>query len=183
MGRASKKHKQCIDCVLMDIRTHTHTQRQTAPSTHTCTHVHTHVHVLTHGYNLTQHTYILHTFTPHTPAYATQVHTQRGTHTHTRHTPTYPHAYVHTHAHTHTLTARSSTCKNALTHTCTRTHMYTQEDGIYRESPVVRSRWGEGLILGCEAACSRPIHPQYQTRACETSLLLLYRAWNTLGKL
>ena len=80
---------------------HTHTHTHTATSStfhpHTCTHVHTHV--LTHGYNLTQHTYILHTFTPHTPTYATPVHTLRGTHTHTRHTPTYPRAYIHTYTH------------------------------------------------------------------------------------
>ena len=162
MGKASKIHKQCIDCVLMGTRIHTltHTQQRTAPPTHTCTHAYTHMYL--HMDKNLPDVYIYYTHLHHTNPHLSHRYIRNAAHTHIHgtHLRIHIHTYTHTHTHTYTLTARSFTCKNTLTLTCTRTHTHTQEDGIYRESPVIRSMWGEGLILACEATCSRPIHPQ-----------------------
>ena len=89
-----------------------------------------------------------------------------------------PHRYVRNTArtHIHGTHLRIHICTYTQTHTytyrqelymfrCTNTYMYSYihihtKTAYTVKNLVIRSRWGEGLILACEATCSRPTHPQ-----------------------
>ena len=135
------------------VHTHTHTQQRTAPSTHTCTHVYTRV--LTHGYKLIQRTYIHHTHLHHTYLHMPHRYVRNTARTHIHGT------HIRTYTHTHTYTYR----QELYMLKCTNTHMYSyihihKKTAYTVKNLVIRSRWGGGLILACEATCSKPTHPQ-----------------------
>jgi hypothetical protein len=72
----------CVRCILLYARSHTHARTRTHAHTHARTHARTHTHTHTHTHA------------------RTHAHTHAPTHTHA-HTHTHIHAHTHTHTHTH----------------------------------------------------------------------------------